>query len=178
MEREAGVRLRCIRARSRAWSAGGSALIRARLAQNCCAVPSNIRPQPSANTLIADEGDPVVRQVVGDVADGVAADVDHSRLPLAEADGVAVLHRAVDRRDLPASTSAGRRSCSPVAALIAALPPAWSGCQWVFQIWVICQPLCRRLAQVGVGIGRVDAGGFAAVRIVEQEAVVVDRQGN
>ena len=58
-------------------------------------------------------------------------------------------------------------------ALMAALPPAWSGCQWVFQIWVIFQPLALGLGEDAVGFGRVDAGGLAAVRVVQQEAVIV-----
>ena len=39
------------------------------------------------------------------------------------------------------ASTAGAVMVQPVAALIASLPPAWSGCQWVFQIWVIRQPL-------------------------------------
>jgi hypothetical protein len=35
----------------------------------------------------------------------------------------------------------------------------------------------RRLAQIGIGIGGVDASGFAALGIVEQEAVVVVETG-
>ena len=37
----------------------------------------------------------------------------------------------------------------PVASLIAALPPVWSGCQWVFQIWVMVQPRFSASASTG-----------------------------
>ena len=39
------------------------------------------------------------------------------------------------------------------AALIASLPPVWSGCQWVFQICVIRQS--RRAASSSTGSDRI-----------------------
>jgi hypothetical protein len=60
----------------------------------------------------------------------------------------------------------------PVAALIASLPPAWSGCQCVFHIWVTSSPR-RRLAQIDVGFRRIDAHRLAAGGIVQQIAVIV-----
>lgn len=37
-------------------------------------------------------------------------------------------------------SAAGAMISHPVFALMSALPPVWSGCQWVFQIAVIGQP--------------------------------------
>ena len=38
-------------------------------------------------------------------------------------------------------TSPGPTMVAPVAALIASLPPAWSGCQWVLRIRASFQPV-------------------------------------
>ena len=57
--------------------------------------------------------------------------------------------------------------------LIAALPPAWSGCQCVFQMSVMRQPFGFGLAHDLIGrIGRIDGGSRAARRLVN-EAVIV-----
>ncbi len=48
---------------------------------------------------VADEGDPVGRVEVGDVAQRVAAGLDHVEAGLAQLDDIAVAHRAVQRRD-------------------------------------------------------------------------------
>src|SRR5687768_12776272 len=71
-----------------------------------------------------------------------------------------------------AASAAGPVTRQPVAALISALPPVWSGCQWVFQIWVIVQPRASASASTGVASARraedevVDLGGTAVDRHV------------
>jgi hypothetical protein len=47
------------------------------------------------------------------------------------------------------SASRGPVIVQPVASRIASLPPVWSGCQWVFQTWVICQPRAVAAASTG-----------------------------
>ena len=47
------------------------------------------------------------------------------------------------------SASAGPVIVQPVAARIASLPPVWSGCQWVFQTWLIRQPRAAAASSTG-----------------------------
>ena len=72
-----------------------------------------------------------------------------------------------------AASAAGPVTVQPVAALIAALPPVWSGCQWVFQIWVIRQPRASRLGQHRLGDGRIDHRRLARLRLVDQPDIIV-----
>jgi hypothetical protein len=48
-----------------------------------------------------------------------------------------------------AASAAGAVMVQPVAALIAAFPPVWSGCQWVFQIAEIVQPRAAAASSTG-----------------------------
>jgi hypothetical protein len=98
--------------------------------------------------------------VIGDVAQGVAADVDHLEARLAQQHNVAAAHHAVERCD---AGHLGRADdLAPVAAFRAALPPAWSGCQWVLRIRSRLQPAAASSALDRLGVGRVDAGDLAA----------------
>jgi hypothetical protein len=91
--------------------------------------------------------------VIGDVAQRVAADVEHLEPGLAQHHDVA----AATTRSSGAMrvTSAGPTMVAPVAALTAALPPAWSGCQWVLRIRSSFQPsfqLARIASASGVSM--------------------------
>ena len=71
------------------------------------------------------------------------------------------------------SASAGPVIVQPVAARIASLPPVWSGCQWVFQIWVIRQPRAAAAASTGSATDGIDRHRLARGGIVDQPDIIV-----
>ena len=74
-------------------------------------------------------------------------------------------------------TSAGPTIVQPVAALISALPPAWSGCQWVLKMKSRPQPAAFSSFRIAAGVRRVDAGGLAGGVVADEEAIVVGKAG-
>ena len=102
----------------------------------------------------------------------MAADIDDVRFPASKSNDVAVFHRhiyAVDpvsfggRGDDPA---AGRRLDRCVAACVIGMPVG------VPDLGDL-PALLRGLAQIGLGIGGIDAGGLLAFGIVQKVAVIV-----
>ena len=141
------------------------------------AVPELLRlalehaPAAKRKHAVAHEGDSVARQVVGDMAVGVARYVDHFRDVLAQRHLVAMRDHAVDRADpldflrgddlRPRSLDDGLVPAGmvgvPVRVPDGGDPPA----------------LRRGLAEVFAAIWRVDRRSLPAVGIVQQEAVIV-----
>jgi len=114
--------------------------------------------------------------MIGNVAIGVPANIDHLRGEAAERNRVAVGNRAVDPGDLVGlGGGCGDRAISGrldrfIAAGMIGVPMGvpYLGDGPAFG---------RRLAQIDLGIGRVDAGGLAAGGIVEQIAIIVIEAG-
>jgi hypothetical protein len=137
---KAGVRLGVfVRAVDRMSS--GSARSRLSDVQNCCGVPSNILPQPSAK-IVSPQNSARCRGRRRRCGRGVARDEEDLGLGLAEAVAVAIIDLDVDARDAGA-VALGADDGAAVACLISMLPPTWSPWWWVFRIWVIFQ---RRLS--------------------------------
>jgi hypothetical protein len=84
---------------------------------------------------VADEHQPFLREMKGDVPGGVGGDFKNGCGERSKRDRVALASDGIR-----CASAAGPVILHPVASLIATLPPVWSECQCVFQIWLIRQP--------------------------------------
>ncbi len=124
---------------------------------------------------VADEDDAVFGVMVGDVAEGVAAGLQHAEHGLAEAHLVALMQRPVERCDardlLGPHDLATRRFLDPaVAAGVVGMPVG-------VQDHVEPPAQLLQLGQDRLRIGGVDTAGLAGGLVADEEAVVVLETG-
>jgi len=104
------------------------------------------------------------------------AHVDHGGVPFAQHDDVAVLDRAVHCGNAP-RVAFRRNHGAAGGGLDCLVPPGMVRVPMGVPDLADLPALVPGLTQVGIGIGRIDAGGFAAHRIVDEIAVVVGQAG-
>lgn len=109
--------------------------------------------------------------MIGDVAVGVAGNVDHARFVRSDGDGVAVLNFRVDRaqlRDLGGrdDLGAGRLRHRLVSAGMVGMPVGVPDLRDRPSLGI-------SLFETPIAIGRIDRDRFAAVGIVEEKSVIV-----
>ena len=124
---------------------------------------------------VADEGDMVGGVEIGDVAQGMAAALDHLEAGLAQHDRVAAAHLAVDGRELV--TSAGPTTVPPVALDDLGVAAGVVGVPVGVEDQVELPAERLQLRQDRAGVRRVDAGGEPRGLVEGQEAVVVLKAG-
>ncbi len=170
MQRELGIRLR-IFMRAIEQRVGGQ------LADPVEAVPELLgfafehAAAPQREDAVADESHVRFGDVIGDMAVGVARDIDHACLPVAQHHAVAIADHAVDpaqfvdflRGD---DGGSGRIHDRRIAARMVGMP--------------VRIPDLRDLPALGAGlfqifrpVGSIDRRGFAAGGVMQQETVIV-----
>jgi hypothetical protein len=127
---------------------------------------------------VADEGDVVGRRrAIEDMAERMPGHVGDLKRRLAQHDRVAATDSTRSSGAMR-RTSSGPTISQPVSACIAALPPAWSGCQWVLRIRSSRpQPSRSSSARMAAASGVSTVADGAGRLIAQQEAVVVVQAG-
>ena len=137
----------------------------------CAGLPSNSRPQPRLNRVSPQNNQAIA--VEGDVAEGMAGDLEDVEGPVVDLDPVAVADpyggsadALICRRD--------HRQIWPSFAAVQPVPPIWSGWWWVSRMATGSQAgLGRR--QHRPGLARIDHQ--RATRVVGQRPDVVVGEG-
>src|SRR5690606_30550024 len=121
---------------------------------------------------IPDESDLGFRQMVCNVPQRVSAYIDDARAPAPQRDPIAIGNGSVDARD-PRSVRFRRHDRTACGGLDRLIPACVIGMP--MRVPDLGDPPAFRsgFAQIGVGVGRIDAGGLTARWIVQQETVVV-----
>ena len=142
------------------------------LANICAAVALEQPAAAHREQGVADEGDALGREVIGDMAGGVRRHLHHLRLDPAEADDVAFAHRHVERRDArrfggrAGHGAAGRRLDLGIAAGVIGMPVGVPD-----RADLPAPP--PRLLEHRLGDGGIDHRRLARIRIVDEPDIIV-----